>query len=307
MLINFAKWQHKIETYKRKEPLILVINMIVSLISCSAYFLFFYLIQKKAIYQTDLFDNFLTVFLIFILYFYLSIQTNIYLRKKFNLINSPTDLLKQFFPIISSSIISFSFLLFITIYFFLDGSYDKYNFKDIIEIFLYLSVPNLIFYTIYLITYKLKQIFNNIFFEKVIFVTLNTLLSFFTLQITATIITIFDLSKISIIFIVPILFIGLFSFQFKLLNKTLYIFDIKKINSNKDIIIFTLISSIIYLISIANEIMLTVLKADFENASLIAFLFLFIYSLVMCVKTKILKPLIFIILFIYIVISVWNF
>ena len=302
MALNIENWKNKLETSKNKNLHILIINIIVSLISCSACFLFFNLIKEKAIYPKGMFDDFLSYILVILLYCYLSVHTNIYIRKKFNLINAPMDVLKQFFPIIS-----FSFLWMIIFYLFFAGFINEEKIKNLIEFSLYSLIPCLIFYTIHLITYKLKQIFNNIIFEKVIFVVLNTLLISFTLEISATIITIFDISKISIIFIVPILFAGLFSFQFTLLNEILYTFDIKKENFNKDIATCTLISSIIYLISIANEIMFTVLKADFENAKLIAFLFLFVYSLIVCVKTKILKPILLLILLAYTVISIWNF
>lgn len=302
MALNITNWKNNLETSKNKSLHILIINIIVSLISCSACFFFFNLIKEKAIYPKGMFDDFLSCILVILLYCYLSVHTNIYIRKKFNLINAPMDLLKQFFPIIC-----FSFLWMIIFYLFFNGFSNEKRFKDLIEFSLYFLIPYLIFYTIHLITYKLKQIFNNIIFEKIIFVALNTLLFFLTLEISATIITVFDISKISIIYVIPILFAGLFSFQFSLLNEILYTFDIKKENFNKDIATCTLISSIIYLISIANEIMFTILKADFENAKLIAFLFLFVYSLIMCIKTKILKPILFTILLTYLAISIWDF
>ena len=137
MSLNFEFLKHKIETSKSKELYILVINIIVSFISCSTCFLFFYLIKEKSIYQTGMFENFLSAILILILYCYLSIQTNIYLRKKISLINSPIDLLKQFFPIIS-----YSFLWMIIIYLFFDGFDNKKSFKDLMELSLSLLLIN---------------------------------------------------------------------------------------------------------------------------------------------------------------------
>ena len=281
---------------------ILIINIIVSLISCFIYFLFFSFVKENTIYKTEIFHNLFSEILIIILYCYLSVYTNIYTRKKFNLINSSLDLLKQSFPILC-----WSFFWNIILYLSVVGFNNQIQIKDLIEFLLCLFVPCLIFYTLHLISYKLKEIFNNSVFEKIIFVVSNVLLTFFTLNISATIITVFDISKISIIFIVPILFIGLFLLQCLFLQKILYSLDIKYENFGKDIIVCTIISSVIYLLSIANEIMFTVLKADFDNAKLITLVFIFIYSLITCIKTKILKILFTIIFCIYILLFIWNF
>ena len=72
MALNIENWKNKLETSKNKNLHILIINIIVSLISCSACFLFFNLIKEKAIYPKGMFDDFLSYILVILLYCYLS-------------------------------------------------------------------------------------------------------------------------------------------------------------------------------------------------------------------------------------------
>jgi len=284
----------------KKEIYVLIIYSIISFVCSFIYFLFFNFLKRETIYQTEFFSGLIPYLLMLILYCFLGFHFIIFLRKKFGLINSSIDLIKQFFKIFCPLILWFIPL---NIIFPTNVELRK---EELFSIFLYGFITCLIFYSIHFVVYKLIEVFNNKIFKKIIYITLNALLTFFTLEIASLIITHFDISKFSIIFIVPLIFTCMFGFQFFLINEILYTLNIPKENFKKLFLFSVIVSSVIFFTSIANELMFSVLKANFDSVKLIVWGLLFFYSLVICIKSKFLTYFIYTIIFAYVSVFCWN-
>ena len=173
----------------KKEIYVLIIYSIISFVCSFIYFLFFNFLKRETIYQTEIFSGLIPYLLMLILYCFLGFHFIIFLRKKFGLINSSIDLIKQFFKIFCPLILWFIPL---NIIFSTNVELRK---EELFSIFLYGFITCLIFYSIHFVVYKLIEVLNNKIFEKIIYLILNALFVFFILEVTSLMITYFDIQN----------------------------------------------------------------------------------------------------------------
>ena len=91
----------------KKEIYVLIIYSIISFVCSFIYFLFFNFLIRETIYPKEFLSGLIPLLQILILYYLLGLHSIIFLRKKFGLINSSIDLIKQFFKIFCPLILWF--------------------------------------------------------------------------------------------------------------------------------------------------------------------------------------------------------